>query len=152
MGIWPCFPFPPALRFFPLRRRCRENLEAFLRWPSLFNGPLNSPARMDQETGLTFKQSPEDLSPLEEAMVAFLRKLRRCNPGSRLFWVRFGTQGTVNGLIEKSLRRYVAEDGDERCELIDLSPMRPTGARNHPGLDVHAAQAALLAERIKALL
>ncbi len=113
---------------------------------------LNSPARMDQETGLTFKQSPEDLSPLEEAMVAFLRKLRRCNPGSRLFWVRFGTQGTVNGLIEKSLRRYVAEDGDERCELIDLSPMRPTGARNHPGLDVHAAQAALLAERIKALL
>ena len=113
---------------------------------------INHEPFTDPVTGETFKQSADDLQPLEDAMVAFLYKLRRCNPDAPIYWLRFGGESTVKSLIAKSVDRYLAETKDPKCSLLELPSMSPTGARNHPGLDVHTAQAQALAAQLKKLL
>ncbi len=115
-------------------------------------GAMGNPPRTDPATGVTFKQSKDDINPLLKDMVAFLYKLRRLNPSSRLFWLRFGDRGLLTELIGRAVEQYKAESGDGDCSLLDLPPMQATGARNHPGLDVHSAQAQALAEKLRVLL
>ena len=115
-------------------------------------GAMGNPARVDPETGESFRQSREDTAPLLEAMTAFLDKLRRCNPDAKIYWLLFGQREPLNELAQTAVQRHCAHTGDARCGWIELAPMAPTGARNHPGLDLHQAQAKALAEKLRALL
>lgn len=115
-------------------------------------GAMGNPARVDPKTGESFRQSREDTAPLLEAMTAFLDKLRRCNPDAKIYWLLFGQREPLNELAQTAVQRHCAYTGDARCGWIELAPMAPTGARNHPGLDLHQAQAKALAEKLRALL
>jgi len=81
---------------------------------------------------------------LEDAALAFLRRLRRCNPGAKLVWA-YGMMGvSLRPQIERAVERFRQEEGD--AYYLPLPAVRPEtmGSRQHPGFPCHqeAARAA----------
>ena len=65
--------------------------------------------------GAPFQQSsaPEGLARFEERASAFLRKLRRCNPGVKLVWA-YGMAGDqLRPQLERAVERFWRETGEE---------------------------------------
>lgn len=122
---------------------------------------FNQPPWVDPETGKSYKQrtnadgtrNEEDEQKLCDAIRCFLKTLRRCNPHAHLLWA-YGMLGApLEGLIRGAVESYAREAGDDRAEffLLPMGPEDGMGARNHPGLPMHARTAQALAERIRAL-
>lgn len=105
------------------------------------NGPWEGP-------GGAFRQvrSPEGLRAFEDAAAAFLRKLRRCDPGAKLVWAYGMAEDSLRPQLENAVARYREESGDPDAYFLPLPAVRAEtmGSRQHPGPLCHeeAAQAA----------
>ena len=119
------------------------------------------PAWKDPETGEVFQQrtnpdgsrNAQDEERLRVAMYGFLETVRRCNPHAHILWVHGMLGATLAGLIEGVVKDYCARTGDQRASffLLPSGPADGMGARNHPGLPIHACVAQALAEHIRSL-
>ena len=82
--------------------------------------------------GAPFRQSGEveGLARFEERASAFLRKLRRCNPGARLVWA-YGMAGDrLRPQLERAVERFQRETGEEAWYL-PLPPVASAGPACH---------------------
>ncbi len=122
-------------------------------------GSFSQPMWRDEKNGETFQNRREpdgsfnaaDIARLQEKVIAFLKTLRRCNPGAKLVWI-LGMLGVeLVPAIEAAVERYRAETGDTRAEFLALTDDLPNrGCRNHPGVGAHRTAAAELTAYIRA--
>lgn len=125
------------------------------------NGAFSQPEWQDKATGETFQQrrrpdgsfEPEDLRRFQLAVIAFLKKLRQCNPRSYLLWV-FGMLGTeLSPAIDSAVREYAETNGDKRVSYLELTDaVDKRGARSHPGRAAHELAAGEIAKALRELL
>ena len=97
--------------------------------------------------------APEDLKKVKDATKAFLKELRRLNPGAYILWC-YGMLGDqLGGMLKEAVAEYRTESGDERVEYLALPATTPetTGARMHPGLQAHCAAADTIIAKIREL-
>lgn len=111
------------------------------------------------QDGFCLRRGPDGLPDTETAErfvqcgVAFLKNLRRCNPGARLVWA-YGMFGQVmQPYIMEAIRRYTGESGD----TVQYVPLPPTpseqiGANNHPSAAAHTVVAKILSDALRPLL
>lgn len=108
----------------------------------------------------TFKQrrnedgsyNAEDIKKVEDAIVNFLKMLRKHNPTSHIVWV-YGMLGYGLTLpITDAMNRYRNETGDTNTAFINLpNTIRETfGAHMHPGYAAHIEAAKVLGEYLAA--
>ncbi|MGN1249739.1 MAG: GDSL family lipase, partial [Candidatus Spyradocola sp.] len=122
---------------------------------------FNTPAHTDPATGETFKQrtdpdgkrNAQDVQRLENAIVAFLHKLRDRNPQAQILWAHGLLGDPLREELQHAIHTYCAETGDAKCEYVALpyGPEDGMGARNHPGQPMHEASAQALAQKIRSL-
>lgn len=125
------------------------------------NGAFSQPAWHDAATGETFQQrrradgsfEPEDLRRFQLGVMAFLKKLRECNPQAYLLWV-FGMLGTeLSPAIDSAVKEYAQISGDKRVSYLELTDaVDKRGARSHPGRAAHELAAGEIAKALKELL
>ena len=125
-------------------------------------GAFNSPAYLDEETGIVYKQrmeedgtlKEEDLEKFQAAVVSFLEKIRTYNPNSHLLWV-YGMLGNVmQPGIEKAMNQYKEKNQDGKVSFLALPEMTEegTGSRCHPGLICHQISAKIIVEELRKIL
>lgn len=107
---------------------------------------MNNAAWEGPEGPFRQERGPEGLGAFEEAAAAFLKRLRRCNPGAKLVWAYGMAEDSLRPQLEQAVARYREETGDEEAYFLPLPAVRPEtmGSRQHPGPLCHeeAAQAA----------
>ena len=121
-----------------------------------------TPAHTDPVTGETFKQhmdpdgsrNAQDVQRLEQAIIAFLYKLRARNPQAHILWAHGLLGDPLREELQRALNAYCAQTGDTKCEYFALpyGPEDGIGARNHPGRAMHEASAQALAQKIRSLV
>lgn len=115
-------------------------------------GAINQPEpRVDPVTGVSFKQTVETLPLLEDAMLDFLRKLRRCNPNAKLVWALYENLDAIITVGKNAVKRFLAEGGKD-ASFVVLPPVVDSGARFHPGKADLERYADVLAQVFKGLL
>ncbi|GHU87595.1 hypothetical protein FACS1894202_02170 [Clostridia bacterium] len=83
---------------------------------------------------------------LEKKTRAFVEKLRKLNPDSKVVWVFFENTQPMDGIIEQVI-------GSSFISLPEMThEIWNSGARNHPGAAWHESIAEYLAPRLEALL
>ena len=89
---------------------------------------------------------------LEDAAVAFLQTVRRCNPDALLVWAygMLGGAGTMAAL-RRAVERFRRETGDQNVHFVELLETTPdtVGARQHPGVENHRQAAETLTAFLK---
>ena len=121
-------------------------------------GSFNSPEWQDEETGECFKNhlnadgslNVHDVKRFQENVRAFLKKLRSCNPNSKLVWI-YGMLGHImETALMKAVQEYRLESGDENVEYLSLTDdIDHRGARNHPAVQAHKKAAKELVAYLK---
>lgn len=92
-----------------------------------------------------------DIAEFEEAVVSFLKKLRRCNPNAELIWA-YGMLGQdMTASITRGIRAYSEETGDAKAHFLGLpnATREQLGSREHPGKPSHQAAAEVLTKYLK---
>lgn len=116
---------------------------------------LSSPA-WTGPGGEQFRQldTPEGLGRIEDAAVAFLRQLRRCNPDAALVWAYGMCGDRLRPQLEGAVERFRRESGCQRTYYLPLpaASEETMGSRQHPGPRCHAAAAEAAAGLLKSIL
>lgn len=87
----------------------------------------------------------------EAAAVAFLKKIRRCNPKTDIVWV-YGMLGyTMSMPIARAIDTYQKETKDQSVHYLQLpnTTEETVGARLHPGRKSHSLAAGVLADYLQ---
>lgn len=95
-----------------------------------------------------FKHS---MSEFEEAAVAFLKTVRRCNPRAKIVWV-YGMLGYNMTLpIVHAIDSYISETGDKNVSYLQLvnTTEKTVGSRAHPGVECHKLAADIITDFLK---
>lgn len=110
----------------------------------------NPPFPLPDGTAFCQRKDPEGLQLLEDAALAFLRKLRRCHPQAKLVWA-YGMSGQP---LRAPLERAVERMEDPLVWYLPLPEVRPEtmGSRLHPGPGCHREAAETLASFLKTIL
>lgn len=106
------------------------------------------------ETGITYKQhmNPdgsyvrEDLMKFENALVNFLKMIRKHNPKSHIVWA-YGMAGYDLTLgVTEAINSYTTETGDTNVAFLQLPDYGEAciGSRQHPGPKAHEHAAEVL--------
>ncbi len=122
------------------------------------NSAFNQPPFTTPD-GVTHKQHrnpdgtflKEDERKVEEAIIGFLRMIRRHNPGSHVVWC-YGMLGYEMTLtITRAINEYKAASGDENVAFLNLPNTTPDtlGAHMHPGPKSHEKAAKVLADYLR---
>ncbi|GIQ69147.1 GDSL family lipase [Xylanibacillus composti] len=125
-------------------------------------GAFHSPPWRDEATGETHQQRlledgtyhAEDVQAFEDAVVQFLRKLRRCNPQAQIVWA-YGMLGIpMMPAIYRAVDAYRKQTGDRNVTVFQLpdTTAETIGARTHPGRLAHERAARDLSAYIRGLL
>lgn len=96
----------------------------------------------------------EDLGCFENAVIAFLKKLRSYNPKAHLLWA-YGMMGnSMLPSIEKAIDQYKAQSTDQKVSILPLPTMeqQDIGAKRHPGVKVHEKATKILVEALQGIL
>ena len=97
---------------------------------------------------------PHELSEFEDAAVAFLKKVRRCNPNAEIVWV-YGMLGDAMVIpIVRSIDTYIRQTGDTKVHYVQMpaTTSKTVGSREHPGLLNHQMTAEILSEYLLSLI
>jgi len=99
---------------------------------------------------------PAKQAAFRERYQAFLAQLRRCNPHARILCV-LGVMGDVlYPSVEQAAAAYTQATGDTNLETMHLEAIRPDtegyAADFHPTVATHTRIAAVVAERLRAML
>ena len=125
-------------------------------------GAFEQPEYVDPESGEIFGQHKEadgsyrkeDTKRLSDAVEAFLRVLRKCNPHAHIVWA-YGMLGTpMMPFIREGIFQYQKKENDSRVSFLLLPDTtdETVGSRSHPGYPSHKHASLVLADYIKALL
>lgn len=89
-----------------------------------------------------------------DAVVDFLKVLRRCNPAAQLLWVYGMIEGPLAPTLEKAITRFREETGDSRAYFLSLPSVtaETMGSRQHPGPACHRAAAERTAAFLKSVV
>ncbi len=123
---------------------------------------FNTPPFTDPDTGITHKlrRNPdeshvkEDIMLIEDAIVSFLKMLRRHNPDTHMVWC-YGMLGYDLTLpITEAINRYKIENNDNNVGFLGLPNTLPGeyGAHMHPGPKSHERSAAVLTDYLRQIL
>lgn len=123
---------------------------------------FNSPAWTDPDSGKTYKQrinvdgsyNDADLKHIKEAMIDFLKRVRKHNSKAYILWV-YGMLGApILELLREGMNDYVHETQDKRAAFLQLedTTKEQLGARQHPGLAAHQKAAQIIANHLKRVL
>ena len=120
-------------------KQCWKIPEGQKEWTHVWN----EPAELDEISAQRF----------EQAVVDFLKKLRRNNPGAYLLWAYGMITHIMCPYLENAVRRYREETGDLSAEFISLPAVKDEwmGSNNHPGKPSHQAAAQVLIQKISDL-
>ncbi|WP_234124348.1 SGNH/GDSL hydrolase family protein [Clostridium hydrogenum] len=123
---------------------------------------FNSPEWKDEVTGETHKQrlsedgtyNDKDLKAFEDAIKAFLIKLREYNKKAHIVWV-YGMLGIpVMPSIYRAIDNFINETGDNKITVFQLpnTTEETVGSRCHPGVLAHRKAAEELSEYLREIL
>ena len=123
---------------------------------------FDQPAWKDPVTGQVFWQRrnpdgtyhPEDIERLKQAVVDFLRMIRKNNPKSHIVWT-YGMLGyDLTFAITDAMNRYQRETGDTNLAFLQLpsTTAETVGSREHPGEKSHARAAEIIVEYLRNVL
>ncbi|MCR5106547.1 MAG: SGNH/GDSL hydrolase family protein [Lachnospiraceae bacterium] len=115
----------------------------------------------DPETGETYKQrteedgsyNEEDLSNFRNAVISFIKLLRKHNPSSHILWA-YGMLGYDLSLpIAMAVSDYRRETGDDNVFYLQLPNTKEDsyGAHMHPGVKSHKLASEVLYDYLKSL-
>jgi hypothetical protein len=104
----------------------------------------------DSVTGAPFKQRREDLPLLEDAILAFLRQIRRCNPNSWILYTMIQPFAFAKPAVLGAIERFCAA-GEGKIDVIYL-PSTQKGARDHLSIEEHLEVGLGLAHKIGSIL
>ncbi|MDE5938507.1 MAG: SGNH/GDSL hydrolase family protein [Lachnospiraceae bacterium] len=120
---------------------------------------FQQPAWHDPATGRTFKQRlnpdgtylEEDLNRFEDAVVSFLKMLRRHNPQAHIVWCYGMLSYDLSFAINEAMIRYTRESGDHNLVYLQLPSIteETVGSNNHPGKLSHERAARVLTEYLR---
>lgn len=120
---------------------------------------FQQPAWHDPATGRTFKQRlnpdgtylEEDLNRFEDAVVSFLKMLRRHNPQAHIVWCYGMLSYDLSFAINEAMIRYTRESGDHNLVYLQLPSIteETVGSNNHPGKRSHERAARVLTEYLR---
>lgn len=118
-------------------------------------GAMNNPPWHGPD-GQTFQQTAdaEGLVLFEDAVVDFLKDLRRYNPAAKLVWVYGMIDGPLGPKLEAAVDRFCRETGDRDAYYLSLDAAtdETMGSRQHPGPLCHQAAAKETADFLKTIL
>ena len=120
---------------------------------------FQQPAWHDPATGRTFKQRlnpdgtfvEEDLNRFEDAVVSFLKMLRKHNPQAHIIWC-YGMIGyDLSFAINDAMIRYIRESSDHNVIYLQLPGLteETVGSNNHPGEPSQRRTAQVLTEYLQ---
>lgn len=121
-----------------------------------------NPAWTDPATGETFEQRlnpdgtfhKDDLSRFKDAVIAFLKMLRKNNPQAHIVWC-YGMLGYELSLaINDAINQYLAESGDHNVLFLQLpnTTAETVGSHEHPGEKSHRRAAQVIIEYLQKYL
>lgn len=128
------------------------------------SGAFNQPAWKDPKTGMEYKMHLDEKGkPVEEdalkvckGIADFLKTVRAKNPDSRICWIcGMIDLGEMSSYIEKGVRKYIEESGDQKTDWMVLPSMNEEkadedkGSRGHPGPLTHRQAALKLIDYIR---
>jgi len=106
--------------------------------------------------GQSFKQTGDagGLALFENAVMDFLKILRRHNPAAKLVWTYGMIDGPLGSCLEKAAARFRQEMGDRDTYCLQLPAVtdETMGSRQHPGALCHQAAAGVTAEFLRSVL
>lgn len=122
-------------------------------------GAFGQPEWKDPDSGETFKQRmradgsyhPEDIARLQQAVIDFLKMIRRNNPASHIVWA-YGMLGyELTFAITEAMNIYQRETGDVNIAFLQLpnTTDETIGSRTHPGVKSHARAALVIVEYLR---
>ena len=125
------------------------------------NSAFNQPAFTDPDTGISHLQrrNPdgsfvrEDIMKVENAVVSFLKMLRKHNPDSHIVWC-YGMLGYEMTLpLTEAVNAYKNETNDNNVAFINLPNTQPEdyGAHMHPGAASHEKASKVLVDYLKSI-
>lgn len=125
-------------------------------------GAFNSPEWKDEVAGETHKQrlnedgtyNKKDLKAFEDAVQAFLTKLREYNKNAHIVWV-YGMLGIpMMPSIYRAVDNFIDETGDNKISVFQLpnTTDETVGSRCHPGVLAHRKAAEELSEYLREIL
>lgn len=118
-------------------------------------GAMSNPAWHGPD-GQTFQQLGDErgLILFEDSVIAFLRQLRSSNPSAKLVWVYGMIDGPLGPHLDKAVRRFRQETGDQCAYYLPLTAAtdETMGSRQHPGPVCHKAAAQKTAAFLKSIL
>ena len=120
---------------------------------------FQQPAWHDPATGRTFKQrlnpdgtfQADDLKRFQDAVISFLKTLRRHNPQAHIIWC-YGMLGyDLTTAINDAISRYTKENGDHNLIFLQLpnTTAQTVGSNDHPGVLSHRRAAQVLIEYLQ---
>lgn len=120
---------------------------------------FEQPAWHDPDTGKAYEQrknpdgtyQEDDLNHFEEAVVSFLKMLRKHNPQAHIVWC-YGMLGyNLSAAINDAMHRYTAETGDHNLLFLQLpnTTQETVGSHEHPGEPSHRRAAQVLIEYLQ---
>ena len=120
------------------------------------NSAFNTPAFPDPDTGISHQQRrdlqgafvKEDIRKVEEAVIGFLKMVRKHNPHAHILWA-YGMLGYEMTLpISRAVSEYKETTGDRNAAFINLPNTEPEecGAHMHPGVKSHEKAAKVLTD------
>lgn len=125
------------------------------------DGAFHGEPWTDPESGTVFCQSLDEFGRpsmrsaerFRKAAIAFLEKLRKCNPEAHLIWC-YGMLGDfLSHELADAVSSYQSETNDSKVHFLLLPPVRSGmyGSRMHPGRPAHEAAAKILTAYIRQL-
>lgn len=95
--------------------------------------------------------SMEDIYKFEQAVIALIKQVRKCNLESDIIWA-YGMAGSfLSQAISKAISNYQEKTADDRISFTELpdTSKEQMGAKRHPGAKAHQNAAIHLTEFIK---
>ncbi|MCR5503171.1 MAG: SGNH/GDSL hydrolase family protein [Lachnospiraceae bacterium] len=126
------------------------------------NSAFNTPAFTDPVTGIAHRQKrdpeghfvKEDIRKVEEAVIGFLKMIRKHNPGAHIVWT-YGMLGYEMTLpLSRAVSEYSSITGDKNVAFLNLPNTTPGthGAHMHPGPKAHEKAAEVLTDYLRQVL
>lgn len=119
-------------------------------------------AYRDEESGEWFEQKLngdgtleiKSRQRLENAIIEFAKKIRRCNPDAHIFWIYGLLKTAIDDILKEAIEVYATSTGDRNISFFSLpvADAVTMGSREHPGIACHKLAAKQLAEEMKKYL
>ncbi|MDD6805367.1 MAG: GDSL family lipase [Clostridiales bacterium] len=91
---------------------------------------------------------PASVKRVQDAVIAFLQKLRKNNPEAYILWAYASFDQILSKYIKEAVQMYITQTGDRKAEPVKFPTLTDDlkGSREHPGRVWHQQVVELLSE------